>query len=63
MYMRELFGFPPPAVRMDIGYDPEQDVVFLKLGRKGVALSAFEVLGLVADLMDSVAEQHRSARV
>ncbi|MGW4774958.1 hypothetical protein ACWEO2_43905 [Nocardia sp. NPDC004278] len=60
MFLREMFGFPPPPVRMETGYDPDQDVVFLKLGRKGVALSPREVFWLIEDLRDSVDEQVRS---
>ncbi|MGY4102711.1 hypothetical protein ACW2Q0_24600 [Nocardia sp. R16R-3T] len=60
MFLREMFGFPPPPVRMETGYDRDQDVVFLKLGRKGVALSPREVLWLIEDLRDSVDEQARS---
>lgn len=61
MFLREMFGFPPPPVRMETGYDPDQDVVFLKVGRKGVALSPREVSWLIEDLLDSVDEQARSA--
>ncbi|MET8875579.1 hypothetical protein [Nocardia sp. NPDC004604] len=60
MFLREMFGFPPPPVRMETGYDPGQDVVFLKVGRNGVVLSPREVFWLIEDLLDAVDEQTRS---
>ncbi|MEV6432376.1 hypothetical protein [Nocardia sp. NPDC051463] len=62
MFLRERFGFPPPPVRMETGYDPDQDVIFLKVGRKGVGLSPRDVSWLIEDLLDSVNEQARNAR-
>ena len=63
MYLRERFGFPPPPVRVATGYDPDQDVVFLKLGRKVVGLLAREVEWLIDDLRDAVAEQAKARGV
>ncbi len=60
MFVRELFGFPPPRVCVETGYDTDQDVVFLKLGRKGVALTPREVVWLMEDLADSVEKSTRS---
>ncbi|AHH17261.1 hypothetical protein NONO_c24650 [Nocardia nova SH22a] len=57
MYLREKFGFPPPPVRMEVGYDPKQDAVFLKIGRKGVQLVGGEVEWLIHDLRAAVVEQ------
>lgn len=57
MYLREWFGFPPPLVRAQTGYDPKQDVVFLKLGRQGVRLSPEELGVLVEDLGLAFEEQ------
>lgn len=61
MFLREMFGFPPPPVRMETGYDPDQDVVFLCVGRQGAALSPRDVLWLIEDLLGSLDEQARSA--
>ncbi|MFQ6332167.1 hypothetical protein ACLMAL_39510 [Nocardia sp. CWNU-33] len=62
MFLREMFGFPPPGVSIAIGYDSDADVVFLKVGRTAVVLTQREASGLIEDLMDSMDEQNRNTR-
>ena len=50
MFLRELFGFRSPRVWVEVGYDAEQDVVFLYLDDTGAGFKLWQVEGLIADL-------------
>ncbi|GAB2699709.1 hypothetical protein GCM10027089_22200 [Nocardia thraciensis] len=45
----------PGRVWLECGYDLDQDVVFLQVGRDSAALSPYEVYRLIGELQLSVA--------
>ncbi|WP_040827757.1 hypothetical protein [Nocardia jiangxiensis] len=57
MYLRELFGFRPPRVWVEVGYDAKHDAVVLYLDGKGAGFKAWQVEGLIADLRAAAAQQ------